>query len=116
LARKPTAPPVASSEQQTATNTAKEKADRKLSLTPSVSPESEACTIFVNGNLRSTPKAGDNVLTSLKESLPVTGKRTDDGWVQVKLPDGRIAWANPGIILSDSERQMEACLAQKRRP
>lgn len=116
LARKPTAPPVASRDQQTATNTAKEKADKKASPTPSASPESEACTIFVNGNLRSTPKAGDNVLTSLRALLPVTGTRTDDGWVQVKLPDGRIAWANPGIILSESERQMEACLSKKRRP
>lgn len=116
LARKPTAPPVDSSEQQTATTkTAKGKADKQTHPTPSVSPEREVCTIFVNGNLRSTPMSGANVLTSLRGLLPVTGKRTDDGWVQVKLPDARIAWASPGIILSDSERQMEACLAQKRR-
>ena len=113
-ARKPTAPPVASSVQETATKPEKTSDEKQPSPTPSVSPESKVCTIFVNGNLRSAPKPGDNVLTSLRESLPVTGKRTDDGWVQVKLPDGRIAWANPGVILSDTEREMEACLAKKK--
>jgi hypothetical protein len=89
----------------------------KPSPSPSPSPESQVCTIFVNGNLRSEPTPfRDNVVESLRESIPVTGKRTNYGWVQVKLSSGRLAWAYPGIISSASEQEMEACLARKKIP
>ncbi|HEY9613559.1 caspase family protein [Allocoleopsis sp.] len=89
--------------------------DKELSPSPSASPKSKTCTIFVNGNLRSNPiSLQSEVVESLRESIPVTGKRTDDGWVQVRLPSGKLAWAHPGIISSQSEREMEACLARKK--
>lgn len=87
------------------------------SLSPSPSPESQVCTIFVNGNLRSEPAPSqNNVVESLRESLPVTGKRTPTGWTEVKLPSGRKVWAHPGIISSVSEQEMEACLTKKKIP
>jgi len=90
--------------------------DKELSPSPSASSKSKTCTIFVNGNLRSNPiSLQSEVVESLRESIPVTGKRTDDGWVQVRLPSGKLAWAHPGIISSQSEREMEDCLARKRK-
>ena len=77
---------------------------------------SKDCTIFVNGNLRSTPVSNpNNVVASLREELPVTGKRTKDGWVQVKLSSGKLAWAHPGVISGASESDMEVCLTSKRK-
>lgn len=88
--------------------------DNEPSPSPSGEPESKECTIFVNGNLRSEPAAfRENIVESLRESLPVTAKRTEDGWTEVKLPNGKLAWAYPAIISSDSEKEMEACLANK---
>jgi hypothetical protein len=89
----------------------------EASPSPSPSPESEVCTIFINGNLRSEPAPfRNNVVESLRESLPVTGKRTPSGWTEVKLPSGRKVWAHPGIISSVSEQEMEACLTRKKIP
>jgi uncharacterized caspase-like protein len=87
------------------------------SPSPSPSPESQVCTIFINGNLRSEPAPfRNNVVESLRESLPVTGKRTPAGWTEVELPNGRKAWAHPGIISTASEQEMEACLVRKKIP
>ncbi len=87
---------------------------------PSPSPSSSAlpdsidCLIFVNGNLRSEPVPfRDNVVESLRESVPVTGKRTKEGWIQVKMTNGRLGWVHPEIISSESEKEMEACLSKK---
>lgn len=81
---------------------------------PSALPESKDCLIFVNGNLRSEPVAfRDNVVQSVREPVPVTGKRTKEGWVQVKMTTSRLGWAHPDIISSDSEKEMEACLSRK---
>lgn len=110
-ARKPTDSPLnpTSTAQKTAPSS-----DNEPSPSPSGSPESKECTIFVNGNLRSEPAAfRENIVESLRESLPVTAKRTEDGWTEVKLPNGKLAWAYPAIISSDSEKEMEACLAKK---
>ena len=83
--------------------------------TPSPSPKSQDCMIFVNGNLRSHPVSLESeVIESFKGALPVTDKRTDQGWIQVKLSSGKLAWAHPDVISSASEREMEACLATKR--
>ena len=87
----------------------------EASPTPSTSPKSQDCVIFVNGNLRSDPVSlQSEVIESFKGSLAVTGKRTDQGWIQVKLSNGKLAWAHPGIISSASEREMEACLTINR--
>jgi uncharacterized protein YgiM (DUF1202 family) len=66
----------------------------------------------VNGNLRSEP-AGfrENVVESLKETLTVTGKQTEGGWVEVKLPDNKLAWVYRDIIAN--EEDMRACLTKK---
>jgi hypothetical protein len=102
----PTASPNSSS---TATKSEKESSSKAPS-------NSKDCTIFVNGNLRSTPVSNpNNVVASLREELPVTGKRTKDGWVQVKLSSGKLAWAHPGVISGASESDMEACLTSKRK-
>ncbi|AFZ20647.1 caspase family protein [Allocoleopsis franciscana] len=89
--------------------------NQETSSTASPSPKSQNCMIFVNGNLRSEPIALESeVIESFKGALPVTGKRTDKGWIQVKLSSGKLAWAHPGIISSASEREMETCLTLKR--
>ncbi|HAJ59389.1 MAG TPA: hypothetical protein DCP31_09055 [Cyanobacteria bacterium UBA8543] len=89
--------------------------NQEPSPSPSALPDSKDCLIFVNGNLRSEPVAfRDNVVESLREPVPVTGKRTKEGWVQVKMTTGRLGWAHPEIISNDSEKEMEACLSRKR--
>jgi hypothetical protein len=91
------------------------KSNNESHPSPNSSPLSKDCMIFVNGNLRSEPVSlENNVVESLREQIPVTGKRTDDGWVQVQLSSGRLAWAHPDIISSGSESEMEACLAKKK--
>jgi hypothetical protein len=88
---------------------------QETSPTPFTSPKSQDCMIFVNGNLRSDPASLESeVIESFKGALSVTGKRTDKGWIQVKLSSGKLAWAHPGIISSASEREMETCVAAKR--
>ena len=90
------------------------KSNKESNPSPS-SSQSKDCMIFVNGNLRSEPVSlENNVIESLREQIPVTGKRTDDGWVQVQLSSGRLGWAHPDIISSESESEMEACLAKKK--
>ena len=89
--------------------------NQKTSPTPSRSPKSQNCMIFVNGNLRSEPVSLESeVIESFKGSVSVTGKRTDKGWIQVKLSSGKLAWAHPDIISSASEREMETCLAAQK--
>ncbi len=110
-ARKPTTSPITptSTDQKTASSS-----DNPPSSSPTASPASKECSIFVNGNLRSEPTTfRENIVESLKTSLPVTAKRTESGWTEVKLPNGKLAWAYPAIISSESEQEMEACLAKK---
>ncbi len=88
--------------------------NQEPSPSPSALPESKDCLIFVNGNLRSEPIAFQpNVAQSVREPVPVTGKRTKEGWVQVKMTTGKLGWAHPDIISNDSEKEMEACLSRK---
>jgi hypothetical protein len=80
---------------------------------PSVSPESSVCTVFINGNLRSEPAPfRNNVVEALKEPLPITGKQTKGGWVEVKLPNSQLVWAHPNVILSNT-KEMDDCLSRK---
>ncbi len=86
--------------------------DKGSSPNATASPDSKDCTVLVNGNLRSEPAPfRDNVVESLKEPLPVTGKQTKGGWVEVKLPDKKLAWAHRDII--SNKEEMDACLPRK---
>ena len=86
--------------------------DKGSSPSATASPDSKDCTVLVNGNLRSEPAPfRDNVVESLKEPLPVTGKQTKGGWVEVKLPDKKLAWAHRDII--SNKEEMDACLPRK---
>lgn len=91
-----------------------QSSNQEPSPSSSASPDSKDCSVFVNGNLRSEPTPfRDNVVESLREPLPITGKRTKQGWVQVKMTTGRLGWAHSDIISSDSEKEMEDCISRK---
>jgi len=82
------------------------------SPSPQPSPQSKICSIYVNGNVRSTPTSGtSNVVTSVKGELPLTGKKTSTGWTQVKLPSYQLAWVHPEVILD--QQAIDACLSEK---
>ncbi|MGB7440668.1 MAG: caspase family protein [Coleofasciculaceae cyanobacterium] len=82
---------------------------------PSPAPESNTCSISVNGNVRSEPTSEEyNVVTSVEAELPVTGKRTGDGWIQVKMPSYQLAWVHPQVIASNLE-ELDTCLANQGR-
>lgn len=86
--------------------------ENQPSPSPSASPENKVCTVFVNGNLRSEPAAfQNNIVEPFKAAVPVTGKRTKGGWVEVKVRDNELAWAHPDIM--KNHKDMEACLASK---
>ncbi|MBE9127172.1 MULTISPECIES: caspase family protein [unclassified Coleofasciculus] len=72
--------------------------------------ESQSCLVIVSGNVRSDPASfRENVVTSFSRmQLPVTGRQTKGGWIEVKLPDNRTAWAHREIILDDEE--LDSCL------
>ncbi|HEY9820867.1 MAG TPA: caspase family protein [Candidatus Sericytochromatia bacterium] len=85
------------------------KSDKEPSPSPSASPESKDCLVSVNGNLRSEPAPfRNNIIEALREPLPVTGKQTIGGWVEVKLPSNKLAWAHRDII--KNKQEMDACL------
>lgn len=80
-------------------------------ITPSTSPETKVCTVFVNGNLRSEPTYfKDNVIEALREPVLVTGKQTKGGWVEVKMPNNKLAWAYQDIIADKDRKEMNNCL------
>ena len=58
--------------------------------------------VAANSNVRSEPSAinSDNILKTLgaASEFEVTGKRTNRGWVEIKLSSGRLAWAHSDII------------------
>lgn len=85
------------------------------SPTPSNSLESKACTVFVNGNLRSEPTYfQNNVVESLREPVLVTGKQTKSGWVEVRMPNDKLAWAYQDIIAEKDRKEMNDCLNKKK--
>lgn len=84
--------------------------------TPSITPESKVCTVFVNGNLRSEPTYfKDNVIEALREPVLVTGKQTKGGWVEVKMPNDKLAWAYQDIIADKDRKEMNDCLKRKQK-
>ncbi|NEO99929.1 MAG: hypothetical protein F6K58_14860 [Symploca sp. SIO2E9] len=77
------------------------------------SPEKKGCWISVNGNIRSRPTSLEgNTITSFKRELPVTGKQTPGGWIQVRLPSYKLGWVHPNVILT-STGEMNSCLSKK---
>lgn len=78
---------------------------------PSAVPESKICTVFLNGNLRSEPTyLKNNVIESLREPVSVTGKQTKSGWVEIRMPNDRLAWAYQDIIPEKARTEMNDCL------
>jgi len=71
-----------------------------------------AAIIAANSNIRSQPSSidSDNILKTVGEdtAFPVTGKRTQRGWIEVRLNSGRLAWAHSNVI-SNNEQWM-SCL------
>ena len=77
------------------------------------SPETSACSVIVTGNVRSDPASfRDNVITYLtREQVPITGKQTKGGWIEIELPDQRLAWAHREVILDDED--IDPCMFEQ---
>jgi Caspase domain len=116
--RTPVAPPLTSVVKETTVkNPASPSPIESPSPKPSIStaPESQICTVFVNGNLRSEPTyLKNNVIESLREPLSVTGKQTKGGWIEVRMPNDRLAWAYQDIIPAKARTEMNDCLNKKK--
>ncbi|NEO29574.1 MAG: caspase family protein [Symploca sp. SIO3C6] len=75
--------------------------------------ETNSCWIAVNGNIRSQPTSVEsNTITSFNRELLVTGKQTQRGWIQVRLPSYKLGWVHPSVILTSKE-EMSSCLSKK---
>ena len=76
------------------------------------SPKRKSCSVVVIGNVRSQPAPfRDNVIRSLStEQLPVTGKQTEGGWIEVKLSKNSVAWVHRDVI--SNEKEMDSCLSE----
>ncbi|WP_392531042.1 protein kinase [Nostoc sp. C117] len=75
------------------------------------------CSALVvgNSNVRSEPSSinSDNILQTVANNtnFEVTGKQTKQGWIQIKLKSGRLAWAHPDVIANKTESV--SCLREK---
>jgi hypothetical protein len=76
------------------------------------SPKRKSCSVVVIGNVRSQPAPfRDNVIRSLStEQVPVTGKQTEGGWIEVKLSKNSVAWVHRDVI--SNEKEMDSCLSE----
>ncbi len=95
----------------TATNSNKNSSSTTApSPNPTASPKREGCSAVVSGNLRSEPAPfRDNIVKSVfREQLPVTGKQTKGGWMEVKLPNNILAWVHREVVLDEEE--IDSCL------
>ncbi|MGQ4649702.1 caspase family protein [Lyngbya aestuarii] len=83
---------------------------KTTSSNTATSPNQKTCSVVVNGNLRSEPASfRPNLIKSVaRERLPVTGKQTEGGWIEVKLDNHRLAWAHRQII-SDAQ-DIDSCI------
>jgi len=83
---------------------------------PAVRPTTSTstfCLATTGGNVRSEPsaQAGNQTVVSVnEEKLPLTGRKTDDGWVEVKLSNGNTAWTY-GDNLGNYDT-VKSCLTQ----
>jgi serine/threonine-protein kinase len=68
-----------------------------------------------NSNIRSEPSAinSDNIVKTVGDNtkFEVTGKRTQRGWIEVKLNSGRLAWVYSDVIANNE--QWVSCLRDK---
>ncbi|MBD2169064.1 protein kinase [Calothrix membranacea FACHB-236] len=68
-----------------------------------------------NSNIRSEPRAinSDSIVQTVKSDtkFEVTGKRTKQGWVEVKANSGRTAWAHSDVIANN--QQWVSCLRDR---
>lgn len=87
------------------------------------SPSTNSCYAVVidRSNIRSEPyKDADdpdnNVITTLSQQtkLAVTGRKTQGGWIEVKVPDKNSGWVYSTLIANQAE--MNSCLKAKRIP
>ena len=74
-----------------------------------------SAVVVGNSNIRSEPSSinSDNVLQTVADntSFEVTGKRTKQGWIEVKLKSGRLAWVHSDVITNNQE--WGSCLREK---
>lgn len=80
---------------------------------PKPSPEPATCSVIVTGNVRSDPASfRDNVITYLtREQVPITGKQTKGGWIEIQLPNQGLAWAHREVILDDED--IDSCMFEQ---
>jgi serine/threonine-protein kinase len=68
--------------------------------------------IAANSNVRSEPNPinSDNIVQTVGDEtkLPVTGKQTKGGWMEVKLNSGRLAWVHSQVVTN--HEQLISCL------
>ena len=74
-----------------------------------------AAVVTANSNIRSEPSSvnpGTIVKTLTKDTkLEAIGKRTTRGWIQLKLPEGKLVWAHSDSITNND--QWISCLRDK---
>ncbi|NES25429.1 MAG: hypothetical protein F6K41_42655, partial [Symploca sp. SIO3E6] len=75
---------------------------------PKEEPQPEGCFADVRGNIRSEPASWKNNIIDVGKWLPVTGKQTPGGWIEVELSSGNKGWAHRTIISNDGE--IDSCL------
>ena len=77
-------------------------------------PQAKACLAqIVNGNIRKEPADFfENVITTFaQKSLPVTGKQTQGGWIEVEVNKDTSGWAHRSVIRNEGE--IDSCLQEK---
>ncbi|MDZ7962199.1 MAG: serine/threonine protein kinase [Aulosira sp. DedQUE10] len=71
--------------------------------------------VVSNSNVRSEPSSinSDSIVQTVRSNtkFEVTGKRTKQGWVEVKANSGRVAWAHSDVIANNE--QWLSCLRDK---
>jgi serine/threonine-protein kinase len=81
---------------------------------------SKTCFAVVtpDSNIRSEPSSStrQNIIRTVQSqtNIPVTGRRTQGGWIEVKLDDGRLAWAHTEVM--ENNQQITSCLKANKRP
>ncbi|MDZ8053350.1 MAG: protein kinase domain-containing protein [Aulosira sp. ZfuVER01] len=86
-------------------------------LTGNDTNSSDKCLAVVvgNSNIRSEPSAinSDSIVQTVNKNtkFEVTGKRTKQNWVEVKLNSGNLAWAHSEVIANNE--QWISCLRDK---
>jgi uncharacterized protein YraI len=68
------------------------------------------CNAEINGNIRSEPssQAGSDTVVGSGGTLPVTGIKTESGWIQLKRPND-VAWVYSEKISNFSQLQNQSC-------